>query len=283
AGTLGFLIPPSIIMIIYGVLSQTSILKLFIAGILPGLVLAAGYMAAIALLVDRNEGAMERYTWGDRFAALRQLIPTVALIAAVVGTLYFGIATPSESAVIGVFGALLVSAFQRGLTWPNVRAAFLAAVRTSSMMGLILAAGIFLSVALGYVGLPQYLAGEIAALQLGPFQLVLLLTLLYIVLGCFLDGTSMIVMTLPITLPLIVAAGLDKIWFGIYLVLVVELAQITPPIGFNLFVIQSLTGESLRRIAIDALPFFFVTLTFTIFIALFPQFVTFLPSLAGRT
>lgn len=283
AGTLGFLIPPSIIMIIYGVLAQTSILKLFIAGLLPGLVLAAGYMTAIALLVDRRHGVAERYTWRQRFEALRQLIPTVALIAAVVGTLYFGIATPSESAVIGVFGALVVSVLQRSLTWQNMRAAFLAAVRTSSMMGLILAAGVFLSVALGYVGLPQFLASQIAALQLGSFQLILLLTLLYIVLGCFLDGTSMIVMTLPITLPLVVAAGLDKIWFGIYLVLVVELAQITPPIGFNLFVIQSLTGESLRRIAIDALPFFFVTLIFTIFIALFPQFVTFLPSLAGRT
>jgi tripartite ATP-independent transporter DctM subunit len=285
AGTLGFLIPPSIIMIIYGVLSETSILKLFIAGIMPGLGLAAGYMTMIAILSSgkRKAPGSESYGWGERLRGLIELAPTVSLILAVVGTLYLGIATPSESAVIGVFGSLLVSALHRSLTWHNMRTAFLAAVRTSSMMGLILAAGIFLSVGLGYVGLPQFLASSIAALELQPLALIALLTVLYLVLGCFLDGTSMIVMTLPITLPLIVAAGFDKIWFGIFIVLLVELAQITPPIGFNLFVIQSLTGEPVRNIAMYALPFFFVTLLFTVFITLFPQFVLFLPSLAGQS
>ncbi|HEX4926825.1 MAG TPA: TRAP transporter large permease subunit [Burkholderiales bacterium] len=283
AGTLGFLIPPSIIMIIYGVLAETSILKLFIAGIVPGLCLALGYMAAIALLSRgaRKAPGAERYGWAERVRGLADLAPTVSLIAAVVGTLYLGIATPSESAVIGVFGALLVSALHRSLNWQNMRAAFMAAVRTSSMMGMILAAGIFLSVALGYVGLPQFLAREIASLELPPLALVGLLALLYLVLGCFLDGTSMIVMTLPITLPLVVSAGFDKIWYGIFLVVLVELAQITPPIGFNLFVIQSLTGEPVRRIAAYALPFFLVTLAFTLFITLFPQLVLFLPGLAG--
>jgi C4-dicarboxylate transporter, DctM subunit len=285
AGTLGFLIPPSIIMIIYGVLSETSILKLFIAGIMPGLGLAAGYMTMIAILSSgkRKAPGSESYAWGERLRGLIELAPTVSLILAVVGTLYLGIATPSESAVIGVFGSLLVSALHRSLTWHNMRTAFLAAVRTSSMMGLILAAGIFLSVALGYVGLPQFLASSIAALELQPLALIALLTVLYLVLGCFLDGTSMIVMTLPITLPLIVAAGFDKIWFGVFIVLLVELAQITPPIGFNLFVIQSLTGEPVRNIAMCALPFFFVTLLFTVFITLFPQFVLFLPGLAGQS
>ena len=285
AGTLGFLIPPSIIMIIYGVLSETSILKLFIAGIMPGLGLAAGYMAMIAVLSTgrRKAPGSESYGWGERLRALVELAPTVSLILAVVGTLYLGIATPSESAVIGVFGALLVSALHRSLTWRNMRTAFLAAVRTSSMMGLILAAGIFLSVGLGYVGLPQFLASSIAALELQPLALIALLAVLYVLLGCFLDGTSMIVMTLPITLPLIVLAGFDKIWFGIFLVLLVELAQITPPIGFNLFVIQSLTGDPVRDIALYALPFFLVTLLFTVFITLFPQFVLFLPSLAGKS
>ncbi|MFN2643767.1 MAG: TRAP transporter large permease [Burkholderiales bacterium] len=284
AGTLGFLIPPSIIMIIYGVLAETSILKLFIAGIVPGLGLALGYMSAIALLSNgaRKAPGAETYSWGERLRGLLELAPTLGLISAVVGTLYLGIATPSESAVIGVFGSLLVSALHRSLTWKNMRAAFLAAVRTSSMMGLILAAGIFLSVALGYVGLPQFFANEIAALNLQPLALVALLALLYLVLGCFLDGTSMIVMTLPITLPLVVSAGFDKIWYGIFIVLMVELAQITPPIGFNLFVIQSLTGEPVRNIARYALPFFFVTLLFTFFITLFPQFVLFLPGLAGH-
>ncbi len=283
AGTLGFLIPPSIIMIIYGVLAEASILKLFIAGIVPGLGLAASYMVVIAVMgVGQRGRSEERYGWAERLRALLQLAPTLTLILAVVGTLYFGIATPSESAVIGVFGALGVSALQRCLTWTNMRAAFLAAVRTSSMMGFILAAGIFLSVALGYVRLPQFLASEIAALELQPLALIAVLTLLYIVLGCFLDGTSMIVMTLPITLPLVVAAGFDKIWFGVFPVLVVELAQITPPIGFNLFVIQALTGDPIRRIALYALPFFLATLIFTAFITLVPEVVMFLPDLAGK-
>jgi len=283
AGTLGFLIPPSIIMIVYGVLAETSILKLFIAGIVPGLGLALSYMGVIAMMAAGQGGApAERYGWGERLRGLVQLAPTLALILAVIGTLYFGIATPSESAVIGVFGSLAIGALQRCLTWDNLRAAFLAAVRTSSMMGLILAAGIFLSVGLGYVGLPQFLAREIAALELAPLALIALLTVLYVVLGCFLDGTSMVVMTLPITLPLVVGAGFDKIWFGVFIVLVVEMAQITPPIGFNLFVIQALTGEPIGRIAGYALPFFFATLIFTAFIALVPEVVTFLPDLAGK-
>jgi TRAP-type C4-dicarboxylate transport system permease large subunit len=191
--------------------------------------------------------------------------------------MYRGLASPTEAAVIGVFGALVVSLVQRCLTWENMRAAFLAAVRTSCMMGTILIGGLFLSVAMGYLGIPQFVAREIGALQLQPIMLVFLLMSFYIVLGCFLDGTSTIVMTLPITLPLISLAGYDKIWFGIFLVLVVEMAQITPPIGFNLFVIQGFTGEPLARIAWYALPYFTITLVFTVLLAFVPEIATFLP------
>ena len=281
AGTLGFLIPPSLIMIIYGVLSETSILKLFIAGILPGLALAAGYMLFIAVravldprIVPQAEAAIP---WRERIQALFGLLPVLSLIVAVIGSMYGGLASPTEAAAIGVLGALVVSALQRCLTLENMKLAFVSAVRTTCMGGLILGAGVFFSVVMGYLGLPQFVAAAIGALELPPFQLVLLLMVFYLVLGCFLDGTSTIIMTLPITLPLIVAAGFDKIWFGVFLVMVVEMAQITPPIGFNLFVIQALSGESIARIAVYAIPFFLITLMLTIAIALFPEAVLFLP------
>ncbi|MGH6792868.1 MAG: TRAP transporter large permease [Methyloceanibacter sp.] len=281
AGTLGFLIPPSLIMIIYGVLSETSILKLFIAGILPGLALALGYMLFIAAraaidprVVPQDEANV---SWRKRIQALLGLLPVLSLIIAVIGSMYGGIASPTEAAAIGVLGALVVSALQRCLTVENMKLAFMSAVRTTCMAGLILGGGVFFSVVMGYLGLPQFVAREIGALDLPAFQLVLLLLAFYLLLGCFLDGTSTIIMTLPITLPLIVAAGFDKIWYGIFLVMVVEMAQITPPIGFNLFVIQALTGEPIARIAFHAIPFFLVTLLLTVGIAVFPEVVLFLP------
>lgn len=282
AGTLGFLIPPSIILIIYGVLSETSILKLFIAGIIPGLGLALCYMLVTATRALLVPGVVPRDSenadWATRLRSLKLLVPVVCLIVAVIGSMYAGIASPTEAAVVGVFGALVVSALQRCLTWPNVKDAFLAAVRTSSMMGVILIGGLFLSVAMGYLGVPQFVAREIGALDLKPFQLIMMLMLFYIVLGCFLDGTSTVVMTLPITLPLVGLAGYDKIWFGVFLVLVVEMAQITPPIGFNLFVIQGLTGERIFRIAQFALPYFIVTVVFTVLLTVVPDLATYLPS-----
>lgn len=281
AGTLGFLIPPSIIMIIYGVLSETSILKLFIAGVLPGLGLAFAYMLVIGLSAllepKRIPSVDEHQNWSTRIQGLKLLLPVAALILAVIGSMYLGLASPTEAAVVGVFGALAVSWFQNCLSWKSIQFAFLAAVRTSCMMGMILIGGLFLSVSMGYLGIPQFVAREIAALQLQPFQLVMLLMLFYIVLGCFLDGTSTIVMTLPITLPLVALAGYDTIWFGVFLVLVVEMAQITPPIGFNLFVIQGLTGERIMRIAWYALPYFLITMLFTILLAVVPEIATFLP------
>lgn len=282
AGTLGFLIPPSLIMIIYGVLSQTSIIKLFIAGIVPGLILAGLYMATVAALSLRLKMPAEKQAQDIAGSALSSLVrigPLLFLIVLIVGSMYGGYASPTEAAVTGVFGAIVISAMQRCLTVVSLAEALLAAARTSCMMGLLLAAGSLLSIAMGYLGIPQAVAAAIAVLDLDPFMLIAVLLLALIVLGCFLDGTSILIMTLPITLPMISQAGFDKIWFGVFLVLAIEMAQITPPVGFNLFVIQGLTDEPIARIAAYAFPFFLVTIAFTLLIILVPQIVLFLPSL----
>jgi C4-dicarboxylate transporter, DctM subunit len=277
AGTLGFLIPPSLIMIIYGVLAEASILKLFIAGIAPGLALAALYSSYVGLRAWLNPDLAPResksITWRERIRGLIDLMPVALLITAVIGSLYVGIASPTEAAAVGVFGAVAIAAWQRQLTVSRLKIALLCAVRTSSMGGLILAAGSFFSVSLAYLGVPQAVAESISAMELTGFQLILTLLGIYLVLGLFLDGMSTIIMTLPITLPLVVAAGYDPIWFGVFLILVVEMAQITPPIGFNLFVLESMTGESIGRIAGYAFPFFMITMTVTILIVIFPGLV----------
>jgi tripartite ATP-independent transporter DctM subunit len=282
AGTLGFLIPPSVIMIIYGVLSETSVLKLFIAGIIPGLLLALSYMAYIAVraMLDRSlvEAKEARFSWRERFTSLISLAPVVFLILIVLGSMYGGIASPTEAAAVGVLGAVVISALQRTLTWHSIQAATISAVRTSSMVGLIVAAAVFLSQAMAFLGVPRAVAEQIAALNLSAFELIALLLVFYVALGCVLEGMSAIVMTLPITLPLVLSVGYDKIWFGVFLVLVVEMAQITPPVGFNLFVIQNLTGEKIGVVAKAALPFFIIMALFTLLVALVPEIATFLPS-----
>jgi len=206
-----------------------------------------------------------------------ELLPVFLLITFVLGSMYGGIASPTEGAAIGVLGAILVSIAQRTFSPATLWEALMASVRTTSMIGLIIAGAVFLSVAMGYLGIPRFVASTVAGMDLSPLMLILMLLLIYVLLGCVLEGLSIIVMTLPITLPLIVAAGFDPIWFGVFLILVVELAQITPPVGFNLFVIQSITGEKLSRIAYATVPFFLITLAFTIFIIFVPQLALFLP------
>lgn len=277
AGTLGFLIPPSLIMIVYGVLAEQSIVELFIAGVVPGLGLAAVYMAYIALRGRRPAGAGRGYTLRERIAGLTQILPVIGLIAAIMGALYLGIAGPSEVAAVGVLGALVIGLLQRSLTRASLVAAGRSAVRTCSMIGLILAGAALISVAMSYLGLPKYVAARIGELGLSPLLLIALLLLFYVALGMFLDGTSIIVLTLPIALPLVVAAGYDAIWFGIFLVVVVEMAQITPPVGFNLFVIQSITGRSLSFVARATLPFFFLLLAWAMALAVWPEIVLWLP------
>ena len=282
AGTLGFLIPPSIILIIYGVLSETSILKLFIAGIIPGLLLAFLYMTWLGFRATVNPSVApdetENMSFDEKVLGLRHLGPVVFLILAVLGSMYGGFASPSEASAVGVLGALIVSAVQGTLNRETIRKASLGAVRTVSMIGLIVAGAYFLSIAMGFLGVPRMIAREIVALELSPIALIMMLLVFYAILGCVLEGMSSIVMTLPITLPLVQAAGFDKIWFGVFLVVVVEMAQITPPVGFNLFVIQGMTGERIGRIALAAMPFFFIMVGLVLLITFVPEVVTFLPN-----
>ncbi|CAN5649568.1 TRAP transporter large permease subunit [soil metagenome] len=286
AGTLGFLIPPSIVLVIYGILAQVSIGQLFIAGILPGLLLAAGFMLYLAAvgyarpdLAPRQE---ERYSRGQRLRGLLDLAPVTVLIVAVLGTIYLGLATPTESAAIGVVGAALLGLVYRTLSLQGFLEAVSGTVRTTSMIGLIIAAAALLSTAMGYIGIPRALTQWIGSLALSPYLLIAALALLYILLGLFLDGISMIVVTLPITLPLITAAGFEPLWFGIFLVLMVETAQITPPVGLNLFVIQGISGRSITFVARAAAPFFFILLGVTALVTAFPEIVAYLPGLMRR-
>ncbi|VFR36245.1 TRAP dicarboxylate transporter, DctM subunit, unknown substrate 5 [plant metagenome] len=285
AGTLGFLIPPSIIMIIYGVLSQTSVIKLFAAGIIPGLVLALmfmGYLALASFFVPRAQAKEEQGRegiWGERLRGIPSLLPFVGLMASVLGSMYAGLASPSEAAALAVGLTCLVMLIERSLSWKVIKESCIGAARTASMLGLIIAAASFLSVAMGFLGLPQAVSAYIKSMELGPIALITLLLLIYVLLGCFLEGMSLMVMTLPIVIPLITGAGYDKIWFGVFLIIVIEMAQITPPVGINLFVIQGLTREKMYRIALSAVPFFLIMVCFVYLITFFPQIVTYLPGL----
>ena len=281
AATLGLLIPPSIIMIVYGVAAEVSISKLFIAGVLPGIMLAmlfSGYIAAWALLNPGQVPAAERhFSLREKLAASRSLIPVVTLILAVLGSIYGGLATATEAAAVGVVGSLVISAVQGSMTWQNFRDALMGATRLYCMIALILAGAAFLTLSMGYIGLPRHLAEWIATLGLSKAQLIVSLTVFFILLGCFLDGISMVVLTMGVLMPTVHAAGIDPIWFGIFIVLVVEMAQITPPVGFNLFVLQGMTGKQLTWIARVTLPMFFLMCVAVALIYLFPAIVTWLP------
>jgi len=283
AGSLGLLIPPSIVMIIYGVLAEVSIAKLFAAGVLPGLIIAGLYSGFIfvrcALQPDLAPRASDIFTWRDRLWGLTQLLPVVSLIAIVLGSIYTGYATPSEAAAVGVAATLILTALTGQLTWRVFAQSIMGAVTISAMVCSILVAAAFLSTAMGYLHVPQDLAAAIGALELSPYGLIVILALFYIMLGLFLDGISITVMSLPITLPLIVQAGFDPLWFGIFLVIMVEIGQITPPVGFNLFVLQGLTGHSIGRIAQASLPFFFLMLLGVAIVTLVPGIALWLPEL----
>jgi len=281
AGTLGFLIPPSLIMIIYGVLSDTSIGKLFIGGVIPGLVLAGFYSLYIVSRALLNPQVVpdhkERFTGRDRFASLGDLAPVLLLVFVVLGGIYFGFTTPTEAAVIGVLGSLLLALAYRNLTWDNFRQSLLQAVRTTGMICLIIAGAAFLSQVVGFVGIARGISQAIAAMQLSPYTLLLVLGLMYLLLGMILDGISIVVMTLPIVLPIVIQAGFSPLWFGIFLVIMVELSQITPPVGFSLFVIQGIAAEPVAAILKATLPFFLIMIGMVMLLALFPEMVLYLP------
>jgi C4-dicarboxylate transporter DctM subunit len=282
AGTLGLLIPPSIIMIVYGVTAEVSIAQLFVAGVLPGLLLAAlfsGYLAVWSTLNrDRVPPPDAEIDLAHRLRESRHLIPVVLLIAAVLGSIYGGIATATEAAALGVVGALVISAAQGALTWETFKASLLGGTRLYCMIALILAGAAFLTLSMGYIGLPRHLAEWIATLGLSRFQLLLVVMLFYIVLGCFLDGISMVVLTMGVVMPSVQAAGIDLLWFGIFVVIVVEMAQITPPVGFNLFVLQGMTGRDIAWIARATMPFFLLMVVALALIYLAPDLVTWLPA-----
>lgn len=282
SSTLGLLIPPSIIMIVYGVAADVSIAELFIAGIVPGLLVVSvfmGYLAGWALLNPQKMPPREPgVPFRERLRASSLLIPVIALILFVLGSIYGGVATPTEAAAIGVVGAHAISWFGGSLSWRTFADSLKAATYTSCMIGFILAGASFLSVAMGFTGVPRYLAEGLTHYQLSANQLLLGLFVLYLVLGCFLDGISMVVLTTSVILPIVKAAGIDLLWFGIFIVLVVELAQITPPIGFNLFVIQGLTGRGIFFTARAAIPFFAMLCLVVGILSWAPSIVTWLPS-----
>jgi len=281
AGTLGLLIPPSIIMIVYGVSADVSISQLFIAGVIPGILLAGllmGYTAVWALLHPGQIPAPDRsMSFRERLRASSSLIPVVVLILAVLGSIYSGIATATEAAAIGVVGSLVISGLQGSLNWQTFREALLGATRLYCMIALILAGAAFLTLSMGYLGLPRHLAEWIGSLGLSNFWLIIALAAFFIILGCFLDGISMVLLTMGVLLPTVTSAGIDLLWFGIFIVFVVEMAQITPPVGFNLFVLQGMTNRQLPWIAAAAFPMFVMMMIGVLLIYAFPELVAWLP------
>jgi tripartite ATP-independent transporter DctM subunit len=282
SGTLGLLIPPSIIMIVYGVTAEVSIAKLFIAGVFPGLLLAGLFSLYIIGWALLNPGRIPRENDGmslmQRFREFWRLGPVLLLIVAVLGSIYMGLATATEAAGLGVVGALVLSGLQGTLSWESLKASVMGATRLYCMIAFILAGAAFLTLAMGYIGLPRHLAEWIGGLGLSKLELLLVLMLFYIVLGCFLDGISMIVLTMGVILPTVSGAGIDLIWFGIFLVLVVEMAQITPPVGFNLFVLQGMTQKPLGYIAKASLPMFLVMTIAVLLLVQFPGLASWLPA-----
>ncbi len=285
AGTLGLLIPPSIAMIVFGVTVNESISKLFMAAMIPGFALALCFMAYVVVwslinkktfnpIVDVDVTGMGRW--------LLNLLPVLGLIVAVIGSIYSGVATATEASALGVFGAILLSALQRTLSFSTFLESIMGSVRTTAMIMLILMGAGFLSLAMGFTGIPRALAEGIEAWNLSPMMLIVILTVFYIILGCFLDGLSSIVLTMAVIEPMVRAAGFDMLWFGVYVMIVVEMAQITPPVGFNLFVLQGMTGKDMGFIGRASFPMFMVMVGFIVLLFAFPQMATWLPEVLSR-
>ena len=281
SGTLGLLIPPSIILIIYGVTVQESIAKLFIAGIIPGIMIALIFMSYVMIWSLINKKSMPKYvenfSFLEKIRKSKQLLPVIILISAVIGSIYTGVATATEAASLGVVGALILSYFQKSLTIETFKQSLLGATKTSCMIAFILAGSTFLSLAMGFTGLPRNLAIWIQNMELSPYVLIFVLMIFYIILGMFLDGISAVVLTMAIIEPMIRQAGFDMIWFGIFLVIVVEMAQITPPVGFNLFVLQGMATKDMGFIARSAFPLFLLMILAVILVVIFPEIALWMP------
>ena len=281
AATLGLMIPPSLTLIVYGVTINESITKLFLAGVIPGLVLAGLFMTYIIAWhyvrpAERPSPeptmTVSRMLYDSRF-----LLPVMGLVFIVIGSMYFGWATATEAAAVGVIGALSLAALQRSLTFDTFVASLMGATRTSAMIALILMGASFLSLSMGFTGLPRALAGWIDGMNLSPIVLIAALTVFYIILGMFLDGISSVVLTMAIVEPMIRQAGIDVIWFGVFVVVVVEMAQVTPPIGFNLFVLQGMTKHEISYIARTAIPMVLLMILMVVILVIWPELATWLP------
>ena len=281
AATLGLMIPPSLTLIVYGVTINESISKLFMAGIMPGILLALMFMAYVAIYsrISKNYNPIEepQLSFAEKLKLSRFLIPVLLLITVVIGSMYTGLATATEAAAFGVIGSLLLALLQGSLSWKTFTESLMGATSTSAMIALILAGAAFLSLTMGFTGLPRALANSIGELDLSRFELLMVLLVFYIILGCFLDGISSVVLTMAVVEPMIRQAGIDLIWFGIFIVVVVEMAQITPPIGFNLFVLQGITDHEMGFIAKAAIPMFFIMVVMVFVLIIFPEIATFLP------
>ncbi len=281
SGTLGLLIPPSIILIIYGVTVQESIAKLFIAGIVPGIMIALIFMTYVMIWSLINKKSMptfkQDFSLMEKVRKSGKLIPVILLIVSVIGSIYTGIATATEAASLGVVGALILSHFQKSLSLRTFKESLLGATKTSCMIAFILAGATFLSLAMGFTGLPRNLALWIEGMELSPYVLIFVLMIFYIILGMFLDGISAVVLTMAIIEPMIRQAGFDMIWFGVFLVIVVEMAQITPPVGFNLFVLQGMANKDMGYIARSAFPLFLLMIFAVILVVIFPEIALWMP------
>ena len=283
AGTIGLMIPPSIPMIVYGVLADVSILDLFIAGVVPGLIIAVMFIGWIMLQAWRHPSVQpadpEVYTWAQKIDALKDLLPVSLLILSVIGSMYSGLASVTEAAAVGVAGALAISVAQGLMSWRNLGRALLSTVRTCSMIGLILLGALFLAKVMTMLAIPNETGQWVQSLALSPYMLIFTLLVVYLILGTALDGLSAMVMTLPVVFPLVLASGFDPVWFGIFLIITIELSNVSPPVGFNLFIIQQMTGESQTRVAKSSLPYCTLMLVLIVVMTVWPGLITWLPQL----
>ena len=283
SGTIGIMIPPSMTMLVYGIIGNVSVGKLFIGGIVPGILMAILFSLYIIIrcIINPNlaPSSGENFTWKDRLKGLPDLLPVILLILLVLGSIYTGWATPTEAAAIGCFGAMAFAVYTKTLTFKVIKDALMGTVVTTGMIMFIVCASAYFSVTIGYIGIPRALANFVVESGMSKYMLILLVAIFYLILGCLVDGFSMVVMSVPIILPLITAVGFDPLWFGIFLVIMVQVAQITPPVGFNLFLITGISDFSIMQIAKAAMPLFFVMVLFTIFVVLCPQVVLWLPNL----
>ncbi|WP_341668036.1 TRAP transporter large permease [Alcaligenes sp. SDU_A2] len=284
-GTLGILIPPSINLVIYGVLTNTSVPKLYLAGIIPGLAMALLFMLSIAaacLVKPQWGGAKIKASWSQRFASLVHLVPPLGIFLLVVGSIYAGVATPTEAAALGVVGALILAAFSGRMSWTMIKEVLEGTMKATAMIMLIVIGSAFLNFVMSATGLTNALTSAITGLGVSPMTMLLILVVFYLVLGCFMETLSMMITTIPIVAPIMIALGFDPIWLGIAIIILVEVALITPPVGLNLFVVQSLRKSgSMNDVMIGSLPFVIMLLSMVGLLAIFPDLALWLPRLFG--